>query len=80
MDAALNKPLNEENIMNQYKVTCFCGWNQKSKVRIVEDISVQQVRLNNKAVSYHMMANGWYVLKVEDMNGNVLFECAKEAA
>lgn len=60
--------------MNQYKVTCYNGWTEKSKVRSIEAENVLCARASHKAVSNVMMANGWYVVKVEDMAGNTLYQ------
>lgn len=60
--------------MNTYKTTCSNGHTGKTKVRTIEAENVLCARASHKAVSNVMMANGWYVSKVEDMAGNVLYE------
>ena len=60
--------------MNTYKITAYNGWTQKSKVRTIEAENVLCARASHKAVSNVMMANGWYVVKVEDMAGVVLYQ------
>lgn len=65
--------------MAQYKCTMGNSATGKTKVRIVEADSVLEARCSKKAVSNVMMANAWGVDKVEDMQGNVLYQFVKQA-
>jgi hypothetical protein len=60
--------------MAHYKVTCLNGWSGKTLNRTVQAESVLLARVSKSAVSNHMMANGWYVSQIDDMQGNMLFK------
>ena len=59
--------------MNTYKVFAYNRFTGKIKVRRIEAENVLCARCSHKAVSNKMMANGWYVCRVDDMAGSCLY-------
>mgnify|MGYP001614094693 CR=1 FL=1 len=65
----------QEKIMETYKITRLNRWTGKLSVKMVAADSVMHARCSKDSVSNHMMANGWHVDKVQNNDGETVYEC-----